>query len=1152
MAQAQVSLDDKYTRATGRIYLSGTQALVRLLLMQKQCDAEQGLNTAGFVSGYRGSPLGALDQQLWRAQRFLKRANIIFKPGVNEELAGTAVWGTQQLKLFGGAKVDGVFGMWYGKGPGVDRSGDVLRHANLAGASQQGGVLALAGDDHGAKSSTVAGQSDFVSADIMMPMLYPATVQEVIDFGLYGWRLSRFSGCWVSLKMLPETTDASASVSVDPHRTELVEPGDIVLPPGGFNARWPDTPLEQEQRLHRYRIPAVHAFSRVNPTDRTVIDCPRPRFGIVTSGKAYLDVMQALSDLGIDDATAADAGLKVYKVGMVWPLEPVGLREFARGLDEILVVEEKRAVIESQIKEQLYALPDPQRPRVVGKHDENGDWLVPSNGELTPAGVARTIAARLRPFFTHPRMTQRLEFLDRQEQSLSAHSPALARTPYFCSGCPHNTSTVVPAGSRALAGIGCHYMAQWMDRDTATFTQMGGEGGSWIGQAPFSETEHVFVNIGDGTYIHSGSLAIRAAVIAGVNVTYKVLYNDAVAMTGGQPVDDVSVAQITHQMYGEGVKEIVIVTDDVAKYSDRSNLAPGVSVHDRRELDRIQRRLREIQGATVLIYDQTCAAEKRRRRKRGLLIDPPKRVFINEAVCEGCGDCGVYSNCLSVVPTETEFGRKRKIDQSACNKDYRCLEGLCPSFVTIHGGSRRQRGSVSADLPFDNLPEPKQVNGRPVYGILVTGVGGTGVVTIGALLGMAAHIEGKHCLVLDQTGLAQKYGAVMSHVQIADDAHAIHAARIATGNADLVLGADLVTAASDEGLQKLHPDNTHVVLNSHQSVVADFTRNADLDFKTASMTRSIAQVIGDDKCFMVDATSLATRLLGDSIATNLFLVGYAYQKGLIPLSGEAIAQAIEVNDVAVTFNQQAFLWGRRAAHDVAAVNRIVGPEVGDQAIAQTLEGMVARRGEYLTAYQDKAYAQRYRDMVDRFRETEAQKTPGRKGVTEAVARYYFKVLAYKDEYEVARLYTETDFLRQLETEFEGDYKIRFHLAPPLLSKPDPHTGRLTKKTYGGWMLGVFRLLAKLKGLRGTGFDIFGYLPDRRRERQLIVEYERLLHEVLAVLDQDNHEVAVELLSLPEYVRGFGIVKETSVKRFYEQAEHLTNCLRETENVRVAS
>jgi len=1151
---SEVSLDDKYALESGRVYLNGTQALVRLPMMQRQRDKAAGLDTAAYVTGYRGSPLGAIDQQMTRAKRFLNQNDIVFRAAVNEDLAATAIWGTQQLNLFPDSKKQGVFAMWYGKGPGVDRSGDVFKHGNLAGAAPHGGVLLLAGDDHTCKSSTTAHQSEFAFVDAMIPVLNPAGVQEFLDLGLYGWAMSRFSGCWVAFKTVAETVDSSASVHVDPHRVPITVPIDFKMPQGGLNVRWPDEFLAQEERHHRYKLFASLAFARANKLDKVVLDSPKRRLGIVTSGKSYLDVRQALDDLGISEEQARDAGISIYKVAMPWPLEPEGMREFAEGLEEILVVEEKRALIENQLKEQLYNLRDDVRPRVLGKFDEGGNWILPSAGELTPAQIARAIAKRMSRWHTNATIQQRLSFLEAKEASLAQQPPGAKRIPYFCSGCPHNTSTRVPEGSRALAGIGCHFMSQWMDRNTDTFTHMGGEGISWVGQSPFSSDNHVFVNLGDGTYYHSGSMAIRQAVAAGVNVTYKILFNDAVAMTGGQQVDGpLSVSAITRQVEAEGVRKIVVVTDEPDKYPTGEPFAHGTSVHHRDDLDKVQRELRDFPGVSVLVYDQTCAAEKRRRRKRGTFPDPVRRVMINEAVCEGCGDCSLKSNCLSVVPVETEFGRKRAIDQSSCNKDFSCLNGFCPSFVTIEGGGLRVPDNdtpAGAETAFDGvtLPEPALPALDKPYGILISGVGGTGVVTIGALLGMAAHIENKGVSVLDMAGLAQKGGAVISHVRIGAVPEDIHAVRIAAGSADLVLGCDLVVAAGNDALAKMQAGTTRAVINSHETITGDFTRNPDFNMKSAELAQTIRVAVGEGAADFIEGTRYATALMGDSIATNLFMLGYAWQKGLVPISGAAIDKAIELNAVSVEFNRNAFLWGRRAAVDEARVARAAEPvtplRLKAPDIATSLEDIVARRIRTLIEYQNEAYARRYKDLVVRVQQAENDRAKGKAGLAEAVARYYFKLLAYKDEYEVARLFTNGDFLRRVHDQFEGDYKLKFHMAPPLFARRDPETGELEKQEFGPWMMAAFRVLARLKFLRGTPLDILGRSAERKQERRLIAEYEAMVDELCNGLSARNHEIAIAIASVPEHIRGYGHVKEEHLEKAKAEEAALLRAFRD--------
>jgi indolepyruvate ferredoxin oxidoreductase len=1134
----EYDLQSKYTREEGRIYLSGVQALVRLPLMQQMRDRAAGANTAGFISGYRGSPLGGFDLELWKAKKHLAASGIEFTPGLNEDLGATMVWGSQQTNLFPGAKYDGVFSMWYGKGPGVDRCGDVFKHGNAAGTSALGGVLALAADDHACRSSTLPHGSEGEFESAMMPVLNPAGVQDILDMGLLGWAMSRYTGRWIGFKTIAETVESSASVNVNPHQLDIILPTDFELPPGGLNIRWPDPPLDQEMRLHQYAVKAAQAFARANHIDKVVIDSPRARLGIVTTGKSYLDVLQALEYLGIDRKVAEDIGIRVYKVGMTWPLEPLGIREFARGLEDIIVVEEKRSFVERQMKEYMYNWEHGQRPSIVGKYDEAENWVLPSTNELTPARIARVIAARVQRFFQSEAMDNRLKWIAAKEKELAAPRANFPRVPHYCSGCPHNTSTVVPEGSRALGGIGCHYMVTWMDRKTDTFTHMGGEGVTWSGQAPFTAEKHVFQNLGDGTYFHSGSLAIRQSIAAKVNITYKILYNDAVAMTGGQPVDGtLTVPDIAHQVRSEGVKTIVVLSDDIEKWSDKSIFPQGVEFFDRAELDAQQKRLREVPGTTVIIYDQTCAAEKRRRRKRGKMPDPAKRTAINSLVCEGCGDCGVKSNCVSVLPKETEFGRKREIDQSNCNKDFSCVKGFCPSFVTIKGGGLRKRKGTGNKELLANLPEP-QVRGtlEQPWNILITGVGGTGVVTIGALLGMAAHLEHKGASVLDQTGLAQKGGAVTTHVRIAKSPADIHAVRIAAGEADLVLGCDMVVVNDYWALSKIRADRTEVVINDYQAMPGPFTRMPDMQFPAAGIVDAIRTALGGREPLQVAATDIATALMGDAIATNLFMLGVAWQRGLVPISLDALMRAVELNGAAIEMNKTAFAWGRLAAINPQAVLEAAGlaePAPGtpvavatldDEAISQSLDEVIERRVKFLTDYQDKAYAGRYVALVDKVRQAEARKAPGSTELTAVVARYYFKLMAYKDEYEVARLYTSGEFRKRIEQQFEGDYKIHFNLAPPLFAKRDAD-GHLVKKEYGPWMFTAFKLLAKMKFLRGGALDIFGRTEERRMERQLVTDYARTVDELLATLDGGNVGLAAEIAAVPEHIRGYGHVKE---------------------------
>ena len=1124
-----VTLDDKYDLSRQRIFISGTQAIARLLLMQKERDRSARLNTAGFISGYRGSPIGGLDQQFERARKPFEAAHIVFQPGINEDLAATAVWGSQQAEMRGEGKFDGVFAIWYGKGPGVDRSGDVFRHANLAGTSKHGGVLVLMGDDHTAESSTTANQSEFHLLDVMIPILHPAGVQELIDFGLYGWALSRYAGVWVGLKCVKDNIESTAVVDGAADRVTVQIPDDHQLPEGGLNIRPRDPVLTQEARLQDHKRDAIVAFLRANRINRIVTSGGlQAKIGIITVGKSYLDTRQALDDLGIDEARANDLGLRLYKIGCTWPIEPRGLHEFAHGLDLIIVVEEKRSLIESQVREELYGSPD--QPVVIGKKNENGDWLFPVKGALDTNDIAIAIGERLQQRFpADSDLAARVARL-RQVQTMLADTQEVAvRTPYFCSGCPHNSSTKIPDGMRAYAGIGCHYMVQWMDRATEGFTQMGGEGANWVGEAPFSKRDHVFQNLGDGTYNHSGVLALRFALASGVNITYKILYNDAVAMTGGQAHDGgLTVDRIARQVAAEGVRKIALVTDEPYKYPAGTQWPQGLTIHHRDVLDAVQRDLAAIPGTTVLLFDQTCAAEKRRRRKRGRFPDPDRRIFINERVCEGCGDCGVQSNCVSVQPLETEFGRKRTIDQSSCNKDFSCVNGFCPSFVTVHGARMKKAALAKVDAAPE-IPAPPHIPelGEHPYEILVAGVGGTGVVTIGAILGMAAHLEGKSCGIIDMAGLAQKGGAVFSHVKLARHPQNIHAIRVAAGEADLVLGCDLVVSGMKKVLAAVQHGHTGFIVNTAESYPGDFTRDADFRLPSARIRTAIETAAGETAHF-VDASAIATAALGTALAANMFSLGYAWQKGFVPLSREAIFRALELNGESVAMNQEAFLWGCRAAADpvaVAALFAAASTGAKNQPGVQSFDDIVARRVTFLGHYQNAAYGVRYRSRVLAFRDAERSRTPGASGLAEAVAHNLFKLMAIKDEYEVARLYSDGEFLRSVRAAFDGELQFEFHLAPPLLGRRDPHTGLARKSSFGPWMMQVFRGLAALKGLRGTPFDIFGYTKERREERRLLADYENLLDEIAQGLTPENHAVAVALAGLPEKIRGFGHVKQ---------------------------
>ena len=1160
-----VTLDDKYSLDHGRAFMSGVQALVKLPMLQRQRDALVGKNTAGFVSGYRGSPLGGYDQALWAARKHLEKQHIVFQPGVNEELAATAVWGTQQLGFAppGSNRFDGVFGIWYGKGPGVDRCSDVFKHANMAGTTPWGGVIAVAGDDHVAKSSTAAHQSDHIFKACGLPVFFPASVQEILDFGIHGFAMSRYAGVWTGMKTIQEVVESSATALIDPERVQVHIPTDFEMPPGGVHIRWPDAALPQEERLFNYKWYAALAYVRANRLNHNVIAGPNDRFGIIASGKAYNDTRQALLDLGLDEATCRHLGIRLHKVGVVWPLEAQTTREFATGLREILVVEEKRQIIEYQLKEELYNWRADVRPNVVGKYHETegdysgGEWaranptantLLRATADLTPAQIARAIAQRLKKLGIdgdmQARIDRQLAVLDAGErtlQVLQSSGSGADRQPWFCSGCPHNTSTRVPEGSRAMAGIGCHFMTIWMDRATVGFTQMGGEGVPWVGQQPFSNEKHVFANLGDGTYFHSGTLAVRQSIAAGANITYKILYNDAVAMTGGQQIGErpegLSVIQIAQNMRAEGAAKITIVTDEPEKYqgAQAKGLPDGIAIEHRDKLDAVQRAFREIAGTTVIIYDQTCATEKRRRRKRGKMVDPAVRVVINDLVCEGCGDCSVQSNCLSVEPLETEFGRKRTINQSTCNKDLSCLKGFCPSFVTVEGGQLKKKAKTAAKVsPFELglLPEPDVVSPAPgsAWGIVVAGVGGTGVITIGQLLGMAAHMEGKGIVTQDAAGLAQKGGATWSHVLIGATQDDIRTTRVGMASADLVIGCDPIVAAHKETVQRMREGRTHVALNSHAAPTAGFVKDGAWQNPAERCAADVARAVGGSGLGIFDADAVAAKLMGDTLYVNPMLLGYAWQRGWVPLARESLLRAIELNNVQVDNNKTAFEWGRQAAHDWARVEKALQGAGGTQVIEfkqrETLDHVIARRVEFLTGYQNAAYAEQYRTFVAQVQQAESKL--GKTSISEAVARGLFKLMAYKDEYEVARLHSDPAFLQRIECMFEGDYTLNFYLAPPSTAERNDK-GELVKKKYGPGMMRNFRLLAKLKGLRGGPLDVFGRTEERRTERALIGEYRASVEEMLKLLNSANHATALELARVPELIKGYGHVKERNLK-----------------------
>ncbi|WP_339823263.1 indolepyruvate ferredoxin oxidoreductase family protein [Sulfitobacter dubius] len=1111
-------LDDRYDLTEGRVFLTGTQALVRIMLDQARRDRDAGLNTAGFVSGYRGSPLGGLDLEYWRIKNRVAEAGVKFLPAVNEDLGATAVLGAQQAHLDPHAQVEGVFSMWYGKGPGVDRSGDALKHGNAYGSAPKGGVLVVAGDDHGCVSSSMPHQSDVAFMSWFMPTLNPASVAEYQAFGEYGIALSRFSGTWVGFKAISETVESGASVDLTPDR--VFNQPDYSAPAGGLHVRLGDLPsAEIETRIH-HKLEAVQAFLRANPIDRHIYDTPDANFGIVTTGKGHLDTMEALRLLGLDEVKCRALGIDIYKIGMVWPLALDDALDFVKGKREVLVIEEKRGIIESQFKEAFYDWPGSKPARMVGKHDENLKELVPWTGELSPLKLVPIIAARLNAFFPDENLVEKARALTDQPPVL-LNVPGATRTPYFCSGCPHNSSTKLPEGSKANSGIGCHVMASWMDRDTAGFAQMGGEGVPWIATSMFNGGKHVFQNLGEGTWYHSGSLAIRQAVAAKTNITYKILYNDAVAMTGGQPVDGpVSVAAIAQACRAEGVARIALVSDRPELLS-KSDFPAETSFDHRRDLDHVQRELREIPGVTVLIYEQTCATEKRRKRKRGQMEDPKKFVMINDLVCEGCGDCSLESNCLSVEPKKTEFGTKRQINQSTCNKDYSCLNGFCPSFVTVEGGSRRKRSGagldvagLAAQLPMPALPKLDQP-----FNLLVTGVGGTGVVTVGALITMAAHLEGLGSSVLDFTGFAQKFGTVLGYVRLAQRPEDVHQVRIDQAGADAVIGCDMVVSSAPKASAH-YRRGTRIVLNRAEMPTGDLVLNRDADLRIDDREAVIAQAVGADNLSAFDANRMAEVLMGDAVFANVMMLGFAWQKGLVPVSLTALEQAIELNGVVPDKNRAAFGFGRVMAGNPQAIEAHFAPASNPD---ETVETLIARRMEFLTGYQNATYAQRYKAQIDAL----ASKLPeGSDELMRAAAKSLFKLMAYKDEYEVARLHRQSGFEDRIADSFEGDYKVHYHLAPPAWPTGKDGRGRPNKRKFGSWMGRAFDLLAAMKPLRGTWADPFAYGADRKLEVALIGWFE----DVMAKTPALPHDAALEVLSAPMEIRGYGPVKEAAAEK----------------------
>jgi len=1123
--------------------MTSNQALVRLPLDQARRDRSLGLNTAGFISGYRGSPLGVYDSALWGAQQYLDEYNIVFRPGLNEELAISAIRGTQQIKWFGNSEFEGVFGLWYGKGIGVDRACEAMKLGNFEGASAKGGFLVVAGDDHGGKSSDSAHQSEHTLMAAMIPVLYPATISEIIEYGLFGWQMSRFSGCYVGLKTITDTLDLSACIDLpDPYRT-YTTPNDVVIPPEGLNLRENLPPLVEEEWLVNYRLPAAVAFARANGIDTTPIDGAKRTLGIVCAGKAYLDVRQALADLGLDDATCQALGIRLYKPGLIWPMDEQGITAFAAGHQALLVVEEKRPVMEDQIARHLYSLGVEQRPALAGKRDLNNRPLLPSVGELTVAKIRHAINVLLDQLnLNNESITEQFERYTTVEQRAQTLGSNSIRPAYFCSGCPHNTSTKIPDGSRAMGGIGCHgLVAVVMDRNTMQFVPMGHEGTPWTSVGQFVDTPHMFQNMGDGTYSHSGILAIRQAVAARANITYKVLYNDAVAMTGGQPVEqNISPVDMVRQLISEGVRPVKLVSDHPEQYR-WLKLPSHATVHHRDEMDNLQRELRETPGVTGIVYEQTCATEKRRRRKRGLMADSDKRLFINPDVCEGCGDCSVQSNCISILPLETEFGRKRKIDQSTCNKDYSCVKGFCPSFVTVTGAKIAVHSSGNPErlqAAIDNLPAPQQplLTGQG-YNILVAGIGGTGVLTIGALLGMAAHLDGKGATILDMTGMAQKGGAVTSHIRIGQNPESIYTSRLSEGMTDVILACDLIVASGNPILKTVKPGTTTAILNTDVAPTGEFQSNKFFDLGEARLRSAIINAVDGGDVFEIQATKLSTELTGDSIGTNILMLGYAIQKGLIPLSLQAIEQAIRLNGTFVNGNLRTLALGRLAAHDPEALGR----ELNDEPLAvklETFEDVLASRIRHLTAYQNEEYAKIYRDFLSELRlKIEAKKIPGSEAFLREVALTLSRLMAYKDEYEVARLYTDHKFMERIKAQFTGDFEISFNLAPPLLPGKDPD-GRPKKRHFGPWTMSLFKLLARFKQLRGTPLDIFGYTAERRKERQLISDYRELVQSLTAKLTEANLQAALQVAHAAYEIAGYGPVKIAAIQRYEEELKIL--------------
>lgn len=1146
--QGDVTLGDKFDKREGRIYISGIQALVRLTLMQRAADAEAGLNTAGFVSGYRGSPLGGIDAAFMAEKERLKKSDIVFQAGLNEAVAATSVRGTQELKTFSTSQKDGVFGIWYGKAPGVDQALDAIRHAHAAGTSVHGGVLAIAGDDHSASSSTLAAQTDldFIAAGV--PVLYPSGHDEFVRMGRLGIEMSRFSGGWVALKTTADTVEGGGSIDISGERFEILTPDDFTPPPEGLHMMRGDRDRFRQSTRVMDKLAAAERFARANHINVPVFQGANDVFGIVASGKAYRDVRQALYELGLDDVVAARKGIRLYKVGMVYPLEKDGMSEFCRGMKEILVVEEGRPILEDQMKSLLYGWPEGERPAITGKMDAKGAEQFPIALGFSPAQVAKVIAERLLAHGEDAAMRKKMDYYAAR-LATTAQKGGVGRIAHFCSGCPHSRSTTVPEGSRALGGIGCHIMAVWnYDRNTNEFSQMGGEGASWIGQAPFSGEKHIFSNLGDGTYQHSGSLAIRANVLAGHNITYKILYNDAVAMTGGQKLEGgLDVPQIVAQVMAEGVTAAnVVVVSETPKRFKRAGLPKGVAVRDRKDMDAVQRQMTAMKGVSVLIYDQECAAEKRRKRKRGLMPDPDTSIMINHDVCEGCGDCSKKSNCVSIVPVETELGRKRGIDQTNCNKDYSCIDGFCPSFIAVKGGKPEPVNPENLiDInKLNQIPEAICPEFDDHWNIVIGGVGGTGIITLSAIMGMAAHLEGKANLTADVTGIAQKGGAVFSHVRIGknDTPKGLWSSRIISGGADVLLACDDIVSATAETLDKVDPGRTAAVVNIDFTPTLDFTKNGNTDFQRRQTMMTLKMNARQDAFYTINALKIAAMLAGDAVAANIFMLGYAYQKGLVPLKFESIAKAVTLNGVAVKQNLRMLQWGRLCAHDPQVAADLLkdreDPDAPKPYMDKTLSEILGHRTGLLTDYQNAAYAGKYAALVERVRAAETAMGATGDKLAKAVAHNYAKLLAYKDEYEVARLHSSAQALARVKARFGQDAQMAIYMSPPLFARRDKTTGEPKKYKFGPWILPVLGVLKHFKSLRGTMFDPFGHTTDRKMERSLIKDYEADIEVLLSCLNPQNHKQAVAIARIPEDIRGFGHVKEAQKAAAYQRRASL--------------